>query len=84
MLDGGVCNDALTDGNKKCKKQIKSVLKYKILVYSFSMSCPLHIEYQGAIYHVTSQCNALQSIFKDNAMRSRSVNRGSALNLILV
>jgi len=49
MLDGGVCNDALTDGNKKCKKQIKSALKYKILVYSFSMSCPLHIEYPGAI-----------------------------------
>ena len=64
MLDGGAGNDTLTGGNKKCKKQMKSVLKYKIVVYFFSMSCTLRIEYPSAIYNVTSRGNARQQIFK--------------------
>ncbi|HDZ84165.1 MAG TPA: addiction module toxin RelE, partial [Nitrospirae bacterium] len=33
------------------------------------MARPLRIEYEGAVYHITSRGNARQSIFRDNQDR---------------
>jgi hypothetical protein len=35
------------------------------------MSCPLRIEFEGALYHITSRGNALQIIYEDDIDRYR-------------
>ncbi|MDY6833219.1 MAG: hypothetical protein SVY53_00245 [Chloroflexota bacterium] len=38
--------------------------------YQYSMAWPLRIEFDGAIYHITSRSNELKPIYKDDEHRT--------------